>query len=272
VTAATMTALHTTRSRQTRDDLCRVFRQNRTPIYFINPSPFNLFGAEKWIGNLTFVNTSDSFGGRHPNVFVTGRGRLQGLDLVVLNHVLLRDPATADFFRERDLFGKALFLMLDEESERLARGLGLEICLPRASLRHHLDSKIVTSRLATRAGVASVPHVLAPIGSYEALRAASRDLGPDLCRAVAPRRFGQDNVFHLDGGGLSPPPGGDCVGPGGKGHAANPLPAALRFYGRRDAVVIGPESMHYSFTKASGSRGSSASRSMGAGASTSSSG
>jgi glutamate decarboxylase len=30
------------------------------------------------------------------------------------------------------------------------------------------------------------------------------------------------------------------------------LPAALRFYGYREAVVIGPESMHYSFTKAAG--------------------
>jgi hypothetical protein len=130
VTAAITTALRTTRSRQTRDDLCRVFRKNRAPIYFINASPFNLLGAEEWIGNLTFVNTSDSFDGRHLNVFVTGRGRLQGLDLVALNHVLLRDPATADFFRERGSFGKALFLMFDEESERLARGLGLEICLP----------------------------------------------------------------------------------------------------------------------------------------------
>jgi glutamate decarboxylase len=30
------------------------------------------------------------------------------------------------------------------------------------------------------------------------------------------------------------------------------LAAALRYYGRREAVVIGPESMHYSFTKAAG--------------------
>src|SRR5262249_58530835 len=30
------------------------------------------------------------------------------------------------------------------------------------------------------------------------------------------------------------------------------LPAALRHYGHDDAVVIGPESMHYSFTKAAG--------------------
>jgi hypothetical protein len=157
-----------------------VFRRNRTPIYFVNPSAFNLLGAEEWIGNLTFVNSSNSFDGQHPNVFVTGRHRPAGLDLLATTNFLLRERATADFLRARGSFGKALFLMFDEETEQLARGLGLDICLPPASLRHHLDSKIVTTRLAARAGVASVPHVLARINSYNTLRAVARHLGPDL--------------------------------------------------------------------------------------------
>src|SRR5262245_62140235 len=141
-----MTAVTTTAgggcapARRTHSDLCRVFRQNRAPIYFINPSPFNLLGGEERIGNLTFVNQADSFDGRHPNVFVAGRHLPQGLDLTAVNNALLRDRATADFLRERGSPGKALFLMFDEETERLARGLGLDVCLPSASLRYHLDS------------------------------------------------------------------------------------------------------------------------------------
>src|SRR5262249_3124048 len=45
-----------------------------------------------------------------------------------------------------------------------------------------------------------------------------------------------------------------ALGPCGdfRGIEREGLPAALRFYGYREAVVIGSESMHYSFTKAAG--------------------
>ncbi len=70
--------------------------------------------------------------------------------------------------------------MFDEETERLAEALGLEVCFPRAALRHHLDSKVVTTRLADEAGVASVPHVLARVKRYAHLREIAGHLGPDL--------------------------------------------------------------------------------------------
>ena len=45
-----------------------------------------------------------------------------------------------------------------------------------------------------------------------------------------------------------------ALGPCGdfRGVEREGLPAALRFFGYREAVMIGPESMHYSFTKAAG--------------------
>ena len=70
--------------------------------------------------------------------------------------------------------------MFDEETERVAARLGLEVCFPAAALRHHLDSKLTTTRLANEAGVASVPHVLARVENYAGLRRAACDLGPDL--------------------------------------------------------------------------------------------
>jgi hypothetical protein len=153
---------------------------SETPIYFVNSSPFNLLGAEAWIDNLTFVTATDSFDGRHPNAFVAGRNRPAGLDLVATTNYLLRQPEVAEFCRKRGPGGKALFLMGDEETERLARRLGLEVCLPPAALRERLDSKVAATRLATAAGVASVPHVLAAVPSYAALRRIAGHLGPDL--------------------------------------------------------------------------------------------
>jgi hypothetical protein len=172
-----------------------VFHRNRTPIYFINPSSFNLLGAEEWIGNLTFVTTTDSYDGQHPNTFVSGRNRPAGLDLLALTNYLLRQPEVADFVRQRGPGGKALFLMMDQETEHLARRLGLDVCLPPAALRQRLDSKVTATRLAASAGVTSVPHVLAPIDSYAALRAASRHLGPDLVVQLPQGDSGKTTFF-----------------------------------------------------------------------------
>jgi hypothetical protein len=157
------------------------FVQTRdTPIYFINASAFNLLGADAWIDNLTYVNAADSYDGRHPSAFVAGRDRPPGLDPVAITNYLLRQPEVAEFIRRRGPGGKALFLMMDEETERLARRLDLEVCLPPAALRERLDSKVAATRLATAAGVASVPHVLADVESYAALRRVAGHLGPDL--------------------------------------------------------------------------------------------
>ena len=78
--------------------------------------------------------------------------------------------------------GLAVFVMFDEEAERLAPELGLRIAHPPAALRKHIDSKTVTTRLAAEAGVPSVPNTLARVGSYEELTAAATraGLGDDL--------------------------------------------------------------------------------------------
>jgi hypothetical protein len=169
------------RTLQTPADVRRFFRENRTPIYYVSTTTFNLLGAEEWVGGLSFLNAIDSFDGRHPNVFIPSNVPPDCLDsFEACNNALLSHPEVADHVRARGPGGKALFLMFDEETERLASRLGLEVCFPPARLRHHLDSKLTTTRLADEAGVASVPHVLTRVDSYTALRQASRGLGPDL--------------------------------------------------------------------------------------------
>jgi hypothetical protein len=168
------------RTLQTAADIRRFFRENETPIYYVSTTAFNLLGADEWIGGLNFLNAVDSFDGRYPNVFIPDGVPPGCLDsFEACNNALLSHPAVAEYVRSQGPGGKVLFLMFDEETERLAAHLGLEVCFPPAALRHHLDSKLTTTRLANEAGVASVPHMLGRVQNYTALRRAARDLGPD---------------------------------------------------------------------------------------------
>jgi hypothetical protein len=166
---------------QTPIDIRRFFRGNETPVYYVSTTTFNLLGADEWIGGLRFLNAVDSFDGRHPNVFVPDGLPPDGPDsFEACNNALLSHPAVAEYVRSRGPGGKALFLMFDDVTERLAARLGLGVCFPPAALRHRLDSKVTTTRLANEAGVSSVPHILAWVDTYGALRRAARNLGPDL--------------------------------------------------------------------------------------------
>ncbi|WP_299668464.1 biotin carboxylase [uncultured Ruegeria sp.] len=78
--------------------------------------------------------------------------------------------------------GKAIFVMFNEETERLCADLGLDVALAPAEMREKLDSKIVTTELGNEAGVASVPNVMGFADSFDELMAVaeSKGLGTDL--------------------------------------------------------------------------------------------
>ena len=155
------------------------FRRNQMPIQYINTTVFNLLGADEWINNLSFINTIDSFDGQHPSVFVPSRLLARGPQSIeAANQHLLRHPEVADHLRRSG--GSVLFLMFDPRIEALAQGLGLTVAFPPAALRQHLDNKVTTTRLADRAGIPSVPNVLAQVDSYRTLRDVAYGLGPDL--------------------------------------------------------------------------------------------
>ena len=128
------------------------FRTNQTPIYFISPTAFNLLGIDRWVRRFYYVNYFDSFDGEHPCVFVPGRTEHEQFTCIedVCNY-LLRNQEVRDELDSRGAIGsrgKAVFVFFDEESERRAAEAGLEVALPPAELRHRLDSKITTTRLA----------------------------------------------------------------------------------------------------------------------------
>ena len=159
------------------------FRTNPTPVYFISPTAFNLLGIDRWVANFFFVNYFDSFEGSHPRVFVPREVPHDDFGSIedVCNY-LLAHPEVHELVDGKGPGGKAVFVFFDEETESLAAEAGLEIALPSAELRHRLDSKIVTTKLADEAGVPSVPNVLGRAESFEELLALAReaDLGDDL--------------------------------------------------------------------------------------------
>ena len=157
------------------------FRENQHPLFYVSTSTYNILGADEWIGNLNFINSINSFDGQHPRIFTAPPPpghEPHGIEAA--NNFLLAHPSVADHVRRSGPGAGVLFLMFDAQTEALAHTLGLSIAHPPAKLRQHLDSKITTTLLATRAGVASVPNVMAHVDSYRTLREVARCLGPDL--------------------------------------------------------------------------------------------
>ena len=154
----------------------RFFRTNEVPVWFVSATAFNLLGIDRWVRSFRFLNYYDSFDGHHPRVFAPTHqsppvfGSIEEICNYLLGHKQVVDLVKPDG-------GKALFLMFDEETERLAAEVGLEVAFPPAALRHRLDSKIVTTQLADEAGVPSVPNVLGRAGSWEELRSLAHDAG-----------------------------------------------------------------------------------------------
>ncbi len=164
-------------------DIRRHFRTCGTPVYFVSATAFNLLGIDRWMPSFRYLNYYDSFDGTHPDVFVPRVRPPRSFESIeeICNY-LLGHKEVGDFVRDRGPGGKAVFLMFDGETEQLAEELGLDVAFPPASLRHRLDSKIVTTELANEAGVPSVPNTMGTAVTYSELLslAVAAGLGTDL--------------------------------------------------------------------------------------------
>lgn len=177
-------------------DIRRYFYRNTEPVYFISATPFNLLGMDEWVRHFTFISVIDCFDGEHPHVFVPPEIEHEPWESIEdINNYLLSHPAVVDLIRERGPGGKAVFLMFDEKTEALCEGLGLEVCFPSAAMRTSIDDKMMTTRIGDRAGVLSVPNVLARVGSYKELQKVSKKLGDDLVIQTAFGDSGHTTFF-----------------------------------------------------------------------------
>jgi len=163
-------------------DIRRFFYKNETPVYFISATNFNLLGADEWVKGFKFICYIECFDGLHPNVFSPSEemahDEFQGIEDI--NNYLLEHKEVVDYIKSRGDGGKAMFLMFDEKTEKLAKQLGLDVCFPPAKLRNMLDNKVITNRVAEKAGVPCVPNVLTKVTSYKNLCKVSAHLGTDL--------------------------------------------------------------------------------------------
>ncbi len=177
-------------------DIRRFFHRNTEPIYFVSATNFNLIGMDEWIRNFNFICAIDCFDGMHPHVYVPPeRAHAPFESIEDINNYLLSHPDVLDLIEQRGPGGKAVFLMFDEETERLCEQAGLTVCFPPAKLRTKIDDKVETTRIAKQAGVACVPNVLAKVTDYASLRRVSRRLGEDLVVQTAFGDSGHTTYF-----------------------------------------------------------------------------
>ena len=166
-------------------DIRRFFHKNETPLYFISATNFNMLGADEWIKGFKFICHIECFDGQHPNVF-SPKEEIPHDEFTCIediNNYLLQHPEVQDYLNSRKKgksAGKAMFLMFDEKTEKLAKKLGLQIMFPPAKMRTLMDNKVNTNRLAEKAGVPCVPYVLSPVTDYAQLNKVSKALGTDL--------------------------------------------------------------------------------------------
>lgn len=166
-------------------DIRRYFYKNETPLYFISATNFNMLGADEWIKGFKFICHIECFDGLHPNVFSPQQEipHDEFTSIEDINNYLLQHPEVQAYLNLRKKgrsTGKAMFLMFDEKTEKLAKKLGLEIMFPPAKMRTLMDNKVNTNRIAEKAGVPCVPYVLSPVSDYKHLNKVSKVLGTDL--------------------------------------------------------------------------------------------
>jgi hypothetical protein len=164
-------------------EIRRFFHRNEHPIYFIGPTNFNLLGISEWVKNFKYVTYIDCYDGRHPNVFCPSeQPHDEFTSIEEINNYLLQHKEVIDYVEQRGGKPKLVFLMFDENTERLAKELGWQVWFPKAKLRNRVDNKIETVRIGNKAGVPSVPNTLAEVKDWSDLqRLATRaGIGTDL--------------------------------------------------------------------------------------------
>jgi len=179
-------------------DLRLLFHRNDKPIYFISATNFNLLGIDEWVSRFKYINYIDCFDGRHPNVFVPPELPHEEFQSIEdINNYLLQHKDVVETIEKAGGRAVAVFLMFDEETERLCEELGIELWFPSAALRSRCDNKMETVRIGNKAGVPSVPNALAKVGSYEQLReiAEAHDLGEHLVVQTAFGDSGHTTFF-----------------------------------------------------------------------------
>lgn len=152
-------------------EIRRYFHRNEDPVYFVSATNFNLLGLDEWCKNFKYISYIDCYDGRHPNVFIPSeQPHAEFQSIEDINNYLLQHKEVIDLVRRRGGKPKFVFLMFDEQTEKLVAELGGTVWFPKASLRTRCDNKIETVRIGNKAGVPSVPNTLSEVKDYADLK------------------------------------------------------------------------------------------------------
>ena len=179
-------------------EIRRFFHRNEQPIYFVSATNFNLLGIDEWVKNFKYINYLDCYDGRHPNVLCPSeQPHAEFQSIEDINNYLLQHKEVVDYMGNREGKPKIVFLMFDEETEKLAKELGAEVWFPKAKLRSRVDNKIETVRIGDKAGVPSAPNTLSEIESYAHMQEVAKEagLGDDLVLQSAYGDSGHTTFF-----------------------------------------------------------------------------
>ncbi|MCA9538456.1 MAG: hypothetical protein KC620_06180 [Myxococcales bacterium] len=180
-------------------DIRRFFYRNEIPTFFISATNFNLIGIDEWVRGFRYINYIDCFDGQHPNVFVPSEVLHRPFTSIEdINNYLLEHKEVIDYIatqRKPGVRPRAVFLFFDETTEAICEELGIDICFPSAALRRSVDDKLSTTRIGDRAGIPSVPNVLAKVTDHASLRRVAAHLGPDLVVQTAFGDSGHTTFF-----------------------------------------------------------------------------
>src|SRR6476660_1863426 len=157
------------------------FRTNDVPILFFGATPFNLLGLDRWVRNFSYITYYDAWDGAHPRVFSPSHKPYQEFESgEEINNWLLTNPEVRAHIKAatpRGVRPKVAMVFFNSETEEICKELGYDLILPAASLRQHLDSKIVTTQLGNEAGAPSVPNVLTRVDDWAGLQAVAEKAG-----------------------------------------------------------------------------------------------
>ena len=176
----------------------RYFHRFEEPVYFVSATNFNLLGLDEWVKNLKFISYIDCYDGQHPNVFCPSeQPHAEFQSIEDINNYLLQHKEVIDYIEKRGGNPKLIFLMFDEQTEKLAEEIGAKVWFPKAKLRNRIDNKIETVRIGNKAGVPSVPNALSEISDYQQLLkvADKAGLGRDLVLQSAYGDSGHTTFF-----------------------------------------------------------------------------
>ncbi len=222
------------------------FRTNRTPIFFVGASAFNLLGLDRWVRGFSYITYYDSWKGTHPRVFSPiHKPYIEFQSGEEINNWLLRHHEVRAHIARLTPAGekpKIAMVFFDEESEAICAELGYELILPSAELRERLDSKMTTTRIADSVGVPSVPNIITTVDSWEQLVEVTEKagLGTDLVIQTAYGDSGKTTYFVTDTRGFDKI-AGDVLGTEIKVmKRINNRPIAVEAVLTRHGTVVGP--------------------------------